>query len=90
MTDKTIKQHLQEADSIVKTVTDANALVVKLQRQLSEARDVIELLGNWSHPKLSISPLYGPWVPRDTTSMRGTEVATLASGRISALLGDRA
>lgn len=90
MTDKTVKQHLEQTDTIIQTVKDANALVVKLQKQLFEARDVIELLGNWSHPKLHISPIYGQWVPREASQMTGQSIALTVSSRISAVLGDRA
>lgn len=90
MTDKTVKQHLHDADTIIKTVNDANALVVKLQKQLFEAREVIELLGKWSHPQLHIAPIYGQWVPRESSQMTGQAIAYTVSARISAVLGDRA
>lgn len=90
MTDKTVTQHLADSTALAQTIADANALVVKLQKQIQEDREIIALLGQWSHPRLTISPLYGPWVPRDTSGLTGEAIAKLAVGRINALLGDRA
>lgn len=90
MTDKTVHQHLADSAALAKTIADANALVLKLQKQIQEDRQVIELLGQWSHPKLKISPLYGVWVPSETSEATGEVVAKLAVARINALLGDRA
>ena len=90
MTDKTVFQHLADSTALAQTIADANALVVKLQKQIQEDRQIIELLGQWSHPKLNISPLYGTWVPRDTAGLTGEAIAKMAVSRINALLGDRA
>ncbi len=89
-TDKTVTQHMSDCYAISKTIADANALVEKLQKQLQEARQIIEMLGGWSHPKLKISPLYGSWVPRETSELTGEAIAKIEVSRINALLGDRA
>lgn len=90
MTDKTVTQHLADSAALAQTIANANALVVKLQKQIHEDREIIALLGQWSHPKLKISPIYGHWVPRDTSELTGEAIARLAVARINALLGDRA
>jgi hypothetical protein len=90
MTDKTVAQHLADSAALSQTIADANALVIKLQKQIHEDREIIDLLGKWSHPKLKISPLYGPWVPRDINEATGEAISKISVARINALLGDRA
>ena len=89
MTDKTVSQHLLDSKALAQTITDANALVLKLQSELQLARQTIETLGQWAHPKMEIGPLYGP-VFGDKKSLTGVVICKMQVTRINEVLGDRA
>lgn len=89
MTNKTVKDHLEASKALADTIADANALVIKLQKELQLARTTIETLGAWAHPKMIIGPLYGP-IWGDKVSLTGDVICKMQIERINSVLGDRA
>lgn len=89
MTYKTVTQHLADSKALAQTIADANALVLKLQSELQIARQTLETLAVWAHPKMEIGPLYGP-LYGDKKSLTGAVICQIGVKRINEILGDRA
>ena len=91
MANKSVSQHLADSKALAQTIADANALVIKLQAELQLARQTLETLGEWSHPKLVIGPLYGPlFRDGDAKNLTGQTICKMSVARINEVLGDRA
>jgi len=91
MTD-TLKDHFENCKQVSKIVDDANALLTKVQSELFIARETLEALAQYQHPKLAMNM---PYRMADGQSEREKPVqpAYVISrqvARINALLGDRA
>ena len=89
MVNKTVADHLADSKALAQTISDANALVIKLNGELQLARSTFETLAAWAHPKLIIGPLYGA-LYGEKASLTGDSICKLQIARINAVLGDRA
>lgn len=92
----TVNDHIEDCKRVSVVIDNANALLTKTKSELERARNVLERLAEYQHPKMvmkikydhRISDLVGTKVESD-----GVDPATLIRAEISAinkLLGDRA
>ena len=89
---ETLKAHFENCKQVSQIVDDANALLTKVRDELFTAREALESLIQYQHPKLAMSM---PYRLAESASEREKMVAPAAVisrqvGRINALLGDRA
>ena len=87
---KTVKEHMDETDSIKKHIADSDALVLLLKSQLEESRHVLEKLRHFS-PQNHFVVEAGYLLrekSEETLSMNGFIDREIS--RINKLLGDRA
>ena len=87
---KTVKDHIEASDRIIKTVNEANALVKKLRDRLEDIRSTLEALKPYQHDKLKMSMpchLRAKEMPSELSPRRVIEQEIK---RINAILGDRA
>ncbi len=89
MTKNTVKEHFEECKSVSDVIDNANALLTKCQAELMAARDVLEGLIDYQHPKLSLQAPYRLRSGSDK-SLSPTALIELEISRINTLLGDRA
>lgn len=90
MTQKTVKQHADEADTIAKHVRDANALLTKLRDELDNTRKTLHALRDFSPAdRFKIDP---PYHLRNSANepMNMLTMIKAQTVRINLLLGDRA
>jgi hypothetical protein len=86
---KSVKDHLDNCRQIDQIVKDANALVMKLQSELSVARAVLDGLMEYQHPKLTMKV---PFQMREQKeeAVVPARLIQIEIERINSLLGDRA
>lgn len=91
MTD-TIKAHFENCKQVSQIVDDANALLTKVRDELFVARETLEGLVQYQHPKISMSLPYRLADSREDRekSVAPAYVISRQVARINALLGDRA
>ena len=88
---KTVEEHLEHAEVLQEHIKSADALVVKLKRELEICREFINWAARFGHPDFKISVGYMGDMPVDHT-----ELCSLRDGcshriaAINALLGDKA
>ena len=87
---KTVKEHLDETSEITKHLKDGDALILKLQKELTTCRTAIEWMSKFSHPEFRIIPPYGDARPAKDDPCTLKLVADHRINAINALLGDRA
>lgn len=91
MTTKTVKQHIDEADTMVKHVRDADALIVKLRDELDRARSTLHALRDFAPAdRFKIDGPYFLRKPETREGMNMVEIIKAMTKRINELLGDRA
>lgn len=86
---KTVKEHFEDCKQVSEVVDNANALLTKVQTELKYAREVLEKLVDYQHPKLIIATAYMSWLTKDD-KMTPDEMIRAEVRRINNLLGDRA
>jgi hypothetical protein len=90
MATKTVKEHTDETDQMVRHLKDGDSLIVKLRDQLDEARRAFKWLEEFSHPSFCKSIQY------QRVGVEGDKPATMKKvieaqvARINATLGDAA
>ena len=87
---KTVNEHFDQCKQVSQVIDDANALLTKAQKELRLARDMLELLKEYHHPKLQIPVNYRSWRPEKPDHLTGAQIADIGIKRINELLGDRA
>lgn len=86
---KTVKEHTDETDQVLKIVNSANALVKKLQAELAISRATLEDLAAMQHPKLVMQVPYA--IRGSNTDDKTTPAGVIDRQvkRINELLGDK-
>lgn len=88
---KTVKEHTDEADAIVKHVKDANALLEKLKAELDFARTALNKLSEFAPAdKFKIDAPYHLRATSSDNAMSMNQIIKAQTVRINTLLGDRA
>ena len=91
MVQKTIKQHTDEADTIVKHVRDADALIVKLRDELDRTRATLHALRDFAPAdRFKIEGPYHLRKPDSREPMSMLDMIKAQNARINLLLGDLA
>lgn len=85
---KTVKEHLQEADTIKKHIDASNAMVLKLQSELSATRAGLEALIAMQHPALILTVPYALRTSNDE-KLKPADLIKRQIDRINATLGDK-
>lgn len=87
---KTVKEHMQDSDTVKKIIEDANALVGRLQKELNCARETMEKLTPYQHPLHRMDQPYHLRSERGNDPSAPASVIAAQVARINTLLGDRA
>lgn len=89
MPKNTVKEHFEECKQVSDVIDRANALLVKCRAELSDARDVLDSLKEYQHPKLTMTAPYRLRAKNDE-SLTPKALIEREVARINELLGDRA
>ncbi|WP_120636061.1 hypothetical protein [Ruegeria sp. EL01] len=89
MPKNTVKEHFEECKSVSDVIDNANALLTKCQAELMVARDLLDGLKEYQHPKLTMSVPYRLRAKNDE-NLPPKALIDREIDRINALLGDRA
>ena len=87
---KSVKEHFDNCKQVSDIVDDANALLTKVQRELSVAREVLESLIEYQHQKLQMSVPYNIRKTNEEKVVTPAALIRLEITRINKILGDRA
>ena len=91
---KTVKEHIEEQDKIKEHIADANALVIKLRKELEDCRNTFEALEKFCpNDRFTIAAPYHLHSSIGETLSKNTPMATILkyqTASINKLLGDRA
>ena len=91
----TVKDHFEDCKRVSDVIDNANALLTKTKAELDRARNVLERLVEFQHPKMLMEIKFDYRVSEllGKSAEKGVDPATLIRAEISAinkLLGDRA
>ena len=91
MTTETISKHMADCKQVASIIENANALLMKSQKQLAQARDTLEKLREFQHPKMVMQVPYAfqRGGNRDESATPAV-VIDRQIAEINSLLGDRA
>ena len=88
MTDN-LEKHFDDCKQVQQVVANANALLLKAQRQLIQAREVLELLLPYQHEKMMVDTPWMKWLT-DNQKLSAPSVIKNEIQILNQFLGDRA
>lgn len=88
---KTVKEHFEDCKDVSEIIDNANALLIKCQRELAMARALLDAIKPYQHEMLKMPAPYG-WSSRTKNlgDCRPTSFIEEEIEAINNLLGDRA
>ena len=88
---KTVEQHLEHAETLQEHIKSADALVLRLRKELQLCRSSLEWAMGFSHPAFSITANYYMDAPvKNGEQCTLKQMADHRIAAINALLGDKA
>lgn len=88
--EKTVKEHLNEADTVKRLVDDSTAMVKKLKDELEVCREIFEWAEKFNHPEFRMHAPYFLRTHFQNEQVPLASVTRKSVERINAVLGDRA